>query len=80
MLLVGGAARNAAVQQITSEIFGLPIHIPTPGEYVGEGAVVQAAWALNGQRPQWSQSVMKTVENAPQPAVLARYLAAISAI
>ena len=80
VLLVGGAARNAAVQQITSEIFGLPIHIPTPGEYVGEGAVVQAAWALNGQRPQWSQSVMKTVENAPQPAVLARYLAAISAI
>lgn len=80
VLLVGGAARNAAVQQITSEIFGLPIHIPTPGEYVGEGAVVQAAWALNGQRPQWSQSVMKTVENAPQPAVLARYLSAISAI
>lgn len=80
VLLVGGAARNAAVQQITSEIFGLPILIPTPGEYVSEGAVVQAAWALTGHRPQWSQSVMKTVENAPQPAVLARYLAAISAI
>ena len=80
VLLVGGAARNAAVQQITSEIFGLPIHIPTPGEYVSEGAAVQAAWAFNGLRPQWSQSVMKTVENAPQPAVLARYLAAISAI
>lgn len=80
VLLVGGAARNAAVQQITSEIFGLPIHIPTPGEYVSEGAAVQAAWVFNGLRPQWSQSVMKTVENAPQPAVLARYLAAISAI
>lgn len=80
VLLVGGAARNAAVQQITSEIFGLPIHIPTPGEYVSEGAAVQAAWVFNGLRPQWSQSVMKTVENAPQPAVLARYLAAISAV
>ena len=80
VLLVGGAARNAAVQQITSEIFGLSIHIPTPGEYVSEGAAIQAAWAFNDQPPQWSQSVMKTVAAAPQPAVLARYLAAISAI
>ena len=80
LLLVGGAARNPAVQLIASEIFGSPIHIPTPGEYVSEGAAIQAAWALNGSRPQWSQSVMKRASAAPQPAVLARYLAAISAI
>jgi xylulokinase len=80
VLLVGGAARNEAVQQIASEIFGQPIQVPAPGEYVSEGAAIQAAWALNGHRPQWSQSVMKTATSAPQPAVLARYLAAISAI
>jgi xylulokinase len=80
ILLVGGAARNTAVQRIASEIFGLPIHIPTPGEYVSEGAAVQAAWSLHGHRRQWSQSVMKTVAAPPQPAVKERYLAAISAI
>lgn len=80
VLLVGGAARNQAVQQIASEIFGMPIQIPTPGEYVSEGAAIQAAWSLNGHRPEWSQSVMKEASAHPQPAVLARYLAAISAI
>lgn len=80
VLLVGGAARNEAVQQITSEIFGLPVHIPTPGEYVGEGAAIQAAWALSGMRPKWSHSEMFRIHGQSQPAVLARYLAAISAI
>ena len=80
VLLVGGAARNAAVQQITSEIFGLPIHIPTPGEYVSEGAAIQASWALTGMRPDWSHSEMVTVNGQPQPAVMNRYLAVISAI
>jgi xylulokinase len=80
LLLVGGAARNEAVQQIASEIFGSAIQIPSPGEYVSEGAALQAAWSLLGQRPQWSQFVMKELSAPPQPAVLARYLAAISAI
>ncbi len=80
LLLVGGAARNKAVQQITSEIFGLPVHIPTPGEYVSEGAAIQAAWALTGERPQWSENEMTVIQAEPQPALLERYLAKISAI
>lgn len=80
LLLVGGAARNQAVQQITSEIFGLPVHIPTPGEYVSEGAAIQAAWALMGQRPDWSQDGFTVTQAEPQPAVAARYLAHISGI
>ena len=80
LLLVGGAARNKAVQQITSEIFGLPVHIPTPGEYVSEGAAIQAAWALTGERPQWSENEMTVIQAEPQPALLERYLAQISAI
>jgi xylulokinase len=80
LLLVGGAARNKAVQQIASEIFGLPVYIPTPGEYVSEGAAIQAAWALGGVRPRWSDNEMTTIQAEPQPGVLKRYLALISSI
>jgi xylulokinase len=80
LLLVGGAARNKAVQQITSEIFGLPVYIPTPGEYVSEGAAIQAAWALHQSQPQWSSAAMSQLKAEPQPAVLARYLTELSAI
>lgn len=80
LLLVGGAARNRAVQEIASEIFGAPFHIPAPGEYVSEGAAIQAAWALNGHRPEWSHNEMEMVNAAPQQAVLTRYLAAIHSI
>lgn len=80
LLLVGGAARNKAVQQITSEIFGMPVHIPTPGEYVSEGAAIQAAWALHQRRPQWSSAEMSQLQAEPQTSVLAGYLAEISAI
>jgi len=80
LLLVGGAARNKAVQQIASEIFGLPVHIPTPGEYVSEGAAIQAAWALHGVHPQWSNNEMTISHVEPQSSVLTRYLALISSI
>lgn len=80
LLLVGGAARNKAVQEITSEIFGLPVHIPTPGEYVSEGAAIQAAWALTAQPPRWPHKEMSVAQSEAQPTVLARYLAVISSI
>lgn len=79
-LLVGGAARNRAVQQIASEIFGTPFFIPKPGEYVSEGAAIQAAWALLGERPEWSLSSMDQVNAVPQPGVLAHYLEVIASI
>jgi xylulokinase len=80
LLLIGGAARNKAVQQIASEIFGLPVHIPTPGEYVSEGVAIQAAWAFGGVRPQWSDSDMTTIHAEPHPSVLNQYLTLISSI
>lgn len=80
VLLVGGAARNRAVQEIASEIFGTPIHIPTPGEYVSEGAAIQAAWALSQKRPEWSSAEMEQCSAKAQPLTLARYMAAISSI
>jgi len=46
--LVGGGARSHAVQQIAPSIFGLPVLVPAPGEYVAIGAARQAAWAISG--------------------------------
>jgi xylulokinase len=63
LLLVGGAAQNPAVQAIAAQVFDAPVEIPLPGEYVALGAAVQAAWALDGARPQWA------VETAAKPAV-----------
>jgi xylulokinase len=44
--LIGGAAANKAVQVIASEIFGIPVEVPAPGEYVALGAAKQAASIL----------------------------------
>jgi len=54
VLLIGGAAQNPAVQAIAREVFSVPVVIPAPGEYVADGAAVQAAWALTGVRPEWT--------------------------
>jgi xylulokinase len=63
VLLIGGAAKNPAVQQIAADFFGKVIHIPPTGEYVAEGAAKQAAWALTGKEnpPQWSLGEVKEI-------------------
>ena len=47
VLLIGGAARSEAVQRIAPDLFGAPVLVPTPAEYVALGAARQAAWALS---------------------------------
>ena len=63
ILLIGGAAKNSAVQQISADLFGREIHIPAIGEYVADGAAKQAAWALSGMEnpPNWSLGEVMTV-------------------
>jgi xylulokinase len=63
VLLIGGAAKNPAVQQIAADFFGKSIHLPTVGEYVADGASKQAAWALSGATtpPQWSMGEVKQI-------------------
>lgn len=58
--LIGGAARNPAVQQIAPAIFGREIMVPEPGEYVADGAARQAAWVLSGEQaaPAWTASAV----------------------
>lgn len=55
VLLIGGAARSRAVRAIAPEIFGLPVTLPDPAEYVALGAAKQAAWSLAAQTNKMSQ-------------------------
>ena len=45
-LLIGGAAQSEAVRQIAPQVFGMPVEVPAPGEYVALGAARQAARIL----------------------------------
>lgn len=73
VLLVGGAAFNPAVGKVAAQVFGLPIDIPKPGEYVAMGATVQAAWSLVGSRPDWPVEMDTHIDPDPQPHVRAQY-------
>src|SRR5918994_699667 len=53
IILTGGAARSAAVQQIAPAVFGLPVTVTDVAESVSIGAARQAAWALTGELPEW---------------------------
>jgi xylulokinase len=54
--LIGGGAASAAVRAIAPALFGVPVAVPEPAEYVALGAARQAAWALAGtpDPPQWT--------------------------
>ena len=76
IILVGGGARSAAVQQVAAAIFGLPVVVPEPGEYVADGAARQAAGVLLGAFPEWQAARAAVVTATPAPDVLGRYRAA----
>lgn len=73
--LIGGAARSRAVAGIAATVFGLPVTVPEPGEYVARGAALQAAWALSGTRPHWDLATAIEVPADPQPIVREQYAA-----
>ncbi|WP_435155678.1 xylulokinase [Amycolatopsis sacchari] len=58
ILLIGGAAQSAAVRGIAPTVFGLPVTVPEPAEFVALGAARQAAWVLAGtaEPPAWPQN------------------------
>jgi xylulokinase len=78
VILIGGGARSAAVRAIAPAIFGVPVLVPPPGEYVADGAARQAAWvALGGDEPpQWTASGLERHEADPTPEVREAYAAA----
>ena len=75
VLIIGGAAKNPAVGQIASALFGRPVLIPPAGEYVADGAAKQAAWALLGGAtpPVWDLGKATHIEAAATPKVLEKY-------
>jgi xylulokinase len=75
ILLIGGAARNPAVQKLAPAIFGMPVHVPPPGEYVALGAARQAAWALAGtaEPPTWYLGEGHVFTGAPNTQTRAQY-------
>jgi xylulokinase len=80
IILVGGGARSAAVRTIAPALWGAPVHVPAPAEYVALGAARQAAWALSRDNspPEWSIGATSTYEADPTPQVLEQYRAAQS--
>ncbi|WP_369637676.1 xylulokinase [Nocardia sp. JMUB6875] len=75
--LIGGAAALRAVREIAPSVFGVPVLVPEPGEYVADGAARQAAWALLGgaEPPEWPESTnpVRRYEAAAADAVRERY-------
>jgi xylulokinase len=77
VLLIGGAAASRAVQAFAPAIFGVPVAVPEPGEYVARGAARQAAWVLAGgaEPPQWPIPAADLPTAEPAHAVRAAYAA-----
>ena len=77
LLLIGGGARSKAVRHLAPAIFGRPVLIPEPAEYVATGAARQAAWLLANtpEPPEWTPTAQAAYEAAPTPHVRARYAA-----
>jgi len=75
VLLIGGAAQNPAVRGIAAQLFDNPVVVPAPGEYVADGAAVQAAWALTGARPEWRISLAAEPAIDFRPVIRSQYAA-----
>jgi xylulokinase len=77
VLLIGGGARSEAVRATAPGIFGAPVDVPEPEEYVALGAARQAAWALAGTAdpPAWPRRPAQRYEGPTQPGIRERFAA-----
>lgn len=75
ILLVGGGAQSRALRQAAPTVFGMPVLVPAPAQYVALGAARQAAWALSGSPgpPAWNPPPTTEFTADPAPEVAARY-------
>jgi xylulokinase len=73
VLLIGGAAQSPAVRAIAPAVFGVPVTVPQPAEYVALGAALQAAWALTGSLPDWPRAGAEDYTAQPDEALRRRY-------
>jgi xylulokinase len=75
VILIGGGARSEAVRRIAPAVFGVPVLVPDPGEYVADGAARQAAWVLRGgtEPPQWTDTGVLDYDAVSTPEVRETY-------
>lgn len=83
LLVIGGGARNTSVKTILPTMVDVPVRVPRAGEYVADGAAMQAASLLTGDFPAWARQaeelpVPRAGERAPQ--ILAQHEAAKKAL
>jgi xylulokinase len=78
IILVGGGARSEAVRAVAPAVFGRPVTVPAPGEYVADGAARQAAWVLTGGTypPRWPRAGTQQYDAEPTPEVREQYATA----
>jgi xylulokinase len=78
VILVGGGAASEAVRRIAPQVFGCPVLVPPPGEYVADGAARQAAWVTLGgaEPPPWQLGDVREYEADAVPAVREQYAVA----
>jgi xylulokinase len=81
LLLIGGAAKSEAVQQILTQLVDIPVVVPDPDEeYVTKGAGMQAALALSGSFPAWTVATVDLPRAALQTQIGEQHKAAIAAL
>jgi xylulokinase len=85
VMLIGGASASAAVRAVAPMLFGVPVVVPRPGEYVAVGAARQAAWALRGgdAPPVWAVGTESEYDPHPGPEgseVTSRYAALLRTV
>jgi xylulokinase len=80
VVLIGGAAKSRAVQEIAPQVLGLPVDLLPDAEHVADGAALQAAWVLAGspEPPVWSAGGVRTCTGEHRPEVLAAYRRAVT--
>jgi len=78
IVLIGGAARNEAVCRIAPTVFGRPVSVPEPAEYVAIGAARQAAWTLlqTAEPPEWPVGERSVFDADVAPDIRERYASA----
>lgn len=74
VLIIGGAARSGAVRAILPQIIEQSIFAPEPGEYVAQGAAMQAVAALTGDFPSWEQKGEYIQAQDLQPQIMEQHL------
>jgi xylulokinase len=73
LTLIGGGARSEAFRRIAPTVFGLPVAVPPPGEYVADGAARAAAATILGDLPHWERAETLRYEAEPCPFIRDQY-------